>query len=125
MTQERLTVRKIQDVLRLKWESRLSNRVVGRACNISCSTVSEYVQRAVRAGLSWPLPEGLSDEELYSMLFPETARSSLPSRDQSFSTAWISAPGPTSSRSARVKRPSRRPGPPRGRRAAGPRGVKD
>lgn len=76
MTQERLTVRKIQEVLRLKWGSKLSNRVVGRACNISCSTVSEYVQRAVRAGLSWPLPEGLSDEELYRMLFPEAARSS-------------------------------------------------
>jgi hypothetical protein len=62
MTQERLTVRKIQKVLRLKWGSKLSNRVVGRACNISCSTVSEYVQRASRAGLRWPLPEELSDE---------------------------------------------------------------
>jgi transposase len=76
MTQERLTVRKIQEILRLKWGSKLSNRAVGRACNISCSTVSEYVQRAVRAGLSWPLPEGLNDEELYRKLFPETVRSS-------------------------------------------------
>ena len=71
MTQERLTVRKIKEILRLKWESRLSNRAIGRACNLSSSTVSEYMQRApARAGLSWPLPEGLGDEELYHKLFP-------------------------------------------------------
>jgi transposase len=74
MPQERLTMRKIKEVLRLKWETRLSNRAVGRACKISCSTVSEYVQRATRAGLSWPLPEGLGDEELNRKLFPETAQ---------------------------------------------------
>lgn len=72
MTQERLTVRKIKEILRLKWESRLSNRAIGRACKLSCSTVSEYVQRATRAGLSWPLPEGMGEEELYHQLFPET-----------------------------------------------------
>jgi transposase len=74
MPQERLTMRKIKEVLRLKWETQLSNRAVGRACKISCSTVSEYVQRATRAELSWPLPEGLGDEELNRKLFPETAQ---------------------------------------------------
>ena len=68
----------------------MSNRVVGRACNISCSTVSEYVQRVARAGLSWPLPEELNDEALYRMLFPETARISetqktLPNWEQVYS----------------------------------------
>jgi transposase len=76
MTQERLTVRKIREVLRLKWDAKLSHREIGRACNISCSTVSEYVQRAVRARLNWPLAEGMSDEQLYHLLFPEAARSS-------------------------------------------------
>lgn len=74
MPQERLTMRKIKEVLRLKWESRLSNRGVGRACKLSCSTVSEYVRRASRAGLSWPLPEGMGEEELYQKLFPEQSQ---------------------------------------------------
>jgi transposase len=34
------------------------------------TTVREYVQRAEAAGLSWPLPEGLSDGELETRLFP-------------------------------------------------------
>ena len=76
MTQERLTVRKIKEILRLKWESRLSNRAIARACKLSSSTVSEYIQRATRAGLSWPLPEGLGDEELNHKLFPQADQAS-------------------------------------------------
>jgi response regulator of citrate/malate metabolism len=43
MTQERLTMRKIQEVLRLKWACRLSNREIARSCSISHSTVQEYL----------------------------------------------------------------------------------
>ena len=71
MTQERLTMRKIQEVLRLKWAGGLSNRAIARSCSISHSTVQEYLQRAIAAGLSWPLPEGLTEEELSKQLFPE------------------------------------------------------
>lgn len=74
MTQERLTMRKIKEILRLKWESRLSHRAIGRACKLSSSTVSEYIQRATQAGLSWPLSEGLGEADLYSKLFPKSAQ---------------------------------------------------
>lgn len=73
MPQERLSVRKIQEVLRLKWESGLSNRAIARSCSISPTTVSEYVRRAQAAGLSWPLPESLDEDQLYQMLFPKPA----------------------------------------------------
>jgi len=46
MAQERLTMRKIAEVLRLKWECGLSNRTIGRSCSISHSTVAEYLRRA-------------------------------------------------------------------------------
>jgi len=39
MSQERLSMRKLKEVLRLKWDSRLSNRSVARTCSISHSTV--------------------------------------------------------------------------------------
>jgi transposase len=72
MSQERLTVRKIREILRLKWEMGLSNRVVARSCRISHSTVRDYVKRAETAGLKWPLPEELDEERLYALLFPRT-----------------------------------------------------
>jgi len=71
MSQERLSVRKINEVLRLKWSCGLSNRVIGRSCQISHSTVREYLKRAEAAGLTWPLPEGLDEDSLYRLLFPE------------------------------------------------------
>jgi hypothetical protein len=32
-------------------------------------TVHEYLERAVAAGIGWPLPEGLGEEELEAKLF--------------------------------------------------------
>lgn len=74
MVQERLTLRKIREILRLKEEAGLSNRAIARVCKISNSTVGEYLNRAQAAGLHWPLPEGLSEDELYQKLFPESSR---------------------------------------------------
>jgi transposase len=66
-------MRKIQEVLRLKWACGLSNRAISRSCTISHSTVKEYLERAQSAGLSWPLPEQMTEDELYQKLFPEKA----------------------------------------------------
>jgi transposase len=71
MAQERLTMRKIAEVLRLKWECGLSNRAIARSSSISHSTVAEYLQRAQEAGLSWPLPADLGEDTLYELLFPK------------------------------------------------------
>ena len=75
MAQERLSMRKIHEVLRLKWDCGLSNRAAARSCCISHVTVGEYVRRAKAAGLSWPLPEGLDEDRLYHLLFPLRLRS--------------------------------------------------
>ena len=71
MTQERLSMRKIAEVLRLKWACGLTNREIARGCSISHSTVSEYIKRAEAAGIKWPIPETLNEDGLYRLLFPE------------------------------------------------------
>lgn len=63
-------MRKISEVLRLKYEQGRSNREIGISCGIGSSTVSEYIQRIRRAGLRWPLPEHLSEAALEQLLFP-------------------------------------------------------
>jgi transposase len=75
MAQERLSMRKIHEVLRLKWDCGLSNRAVARSCSISHVTVGEYIRRAQAAGLSWPLPETLDEDDLFRLLFPANPRS--------------------------------------------------
>ena len=71
MTQERLSLRTIREILRLKYENHLSNRAIARACWVSNSTVGDYLVRAERAGVKWPLAENCSETDLYQKLFPE------------------------------------------------------
>lgn len=70
MPQERLSMRKIREVFRLRWEQGLTHRQIVQSCRIGQGTVVEYLRRAKVAGLTWPLPEGLTDVELEHRLFP-------------------------------------------------------
>jgi transposase len=63
-------MRKIHEVLRLKWQCGLTHRQIAASCSIGAGTVCDYVRRARNAGLAWPLPEGLSEAELMQQLFP-------------------------------------------------------
>ena len=63
-------MRKIREVLRLRWEQGLSCRQIVVSCRIGYGTVCEYLRRAGAAGLTWPLPEGLADTDLERRLFP-------------------------------------------------------
>ena len=70
MARKRLTMKKIKEVIRLKYEVGLSNRAIAGACKVSNSTVGEYLRRAEAIGIRWPLGE-IGEEELYLKLFPE------------------------------------------------------
>ena len=70
MANRRLSMRKIKEVLRLKWGQKLSNRQIAKSCSISHSTVSDYLLRAELAGLSWPLDPKLNDVAIENLLFP-------------------------------------------------------
>ena len=67
-------MRVAREILRLKFEARLSHRQIGRACGVSCSTVSEAVGRFQAAGLSWPLPAELPDSALGGAPLPRARR---------------------------------------------------
>ena len=58
MGQERLPVRKIREVLRLKAEG-FSDRQIAAAIGSARSTVQECVRRARDAGIAWPLAPAL------------------------------------------------------------------
>ena len=70
MPRKRLSMQRIRAVLRLKHELRRSHREIARALGIANSTVSDYARRALAAGLSCPLPQGLDDAPLEAALFP-------------------------------------------------------
>lgn len=82
MPAERTPMRKIREILRLKWTSQLSNREIAKSCSTARSTVAGCLERASKAALSWPLPESLDDTALEHLLYPPVVVSGLIKRDR-------------------------------------------
>jgi predicted transcriptional regulator len=53
-------MRKLNEVLRLRFELGLGQRAIARACSISQGAVHNYLKKAAAAGFGWPLPEGIT-----------------------------------------------------------------
>nr|WP_198034099.1 hypothetical protein [Acidihalobacter ferrooxydans] len=60
----------IIEILRLKYEAKLSHEKIARACGLSKGVVSKYVNLAKAQGVSWPLPEGVDEVALEALLYP-------------------------------------------------------
>jgi transposase len=80
MPRKRLSMRKIREILRLKYYCNRSIREISQSCGMGRGTVGDYLHRAKAAGLSWPLPDELSDTCLEQQLFPSTASRTILSR---------------------------------------------
>jgi transposase len=79
MPAQRLAMRQVHEVLRLKWEQGLSDRKIAQSLGISRPAVAEYVRRAQAAGVSWPLPDIYDEGTLERVLFPTvSARAPAP-----------------------------------------------
>lgn len=63
-------MRKIREIVRLRIGLGHSERQTAQSCGVGKATVGDCVKRLVKAGLSWPLPDGLDDVELESRLYP-------------------------------------------------------
>jgi len=63
-------MRKVKEVLRLRFDLGLLQEQIARSCSIGQATVHRYLERATAAGLSWPLPEDYDDLRLNELLFP-------------------------------------------------------
>lgn len=70
MVMESLSMKKLKEVLRLKFESNLTNRQISGALGISAGTVSHYVAAFKRASLNWQACQELGDDELILALLP-------------------------------------------------------
>jgi len=86
MAKRRLSVRKMKEVLRLHYEKHCSTRQIAESLGIGRSTVHDYLYRAQRVGLTWPLPADIDESSLERRLFPPVPsvkdhQSRMPSMD--------------------------------------------
>lgn len=71
-------MRRVREILRLKYELGLADRRISGSLGVARSTVADHLARAKMAGIGWPLPPGMDDEALEGLLFPPAPPSSIP-----------------------------------------------
>jgi transposase len=69
MTQSRLPMRQIRELLQLHFEHGLSQRLIARSLGVVRSTVERLIKRFVASGLGWPPDPALTDAELERRLY--------------------------------------------------------
>ena len=69
MPTKRKAMRQIKEVLRLKFEAKLSHERIAAATGVSKGAVASYLKRALEAGIGWPLAPLLDDAMLEARLF--------------------------------------------------------
>ncbi len=69
MPRPHTAMRKIREVLRLRFGEGLSLRDVSASLQVPVTTVGDHVRRAEAAGVGWPVPPDLDDAALEALLF--------------------------------------------------------
>ena len=74
MAQERLSMRKIREIFRLKWECGLSFRQIAASLNVGRKTVSNYIRKGEALGIRCGRDvQELTDQQLENQFFPTSA----------------------------------------------------
>jgi transposase len=69
MPAERVPMRDVREIIRLKFSASVATREIARRLGMAPSTVRETLKRLASAGFSWPLPAGVSDTDLEAALY--------------------------------------------------------
>lgn len=81
-------MRQIKEVLRLRYQAKLSQRQIALTVGLGKSSVADYIERAQRAGLEWSAIDLLSERELEQQLFRQLGRNEPASRAP-IDLAWV------------------------------------
>ena len=87
MARRPVSMRKTKEILRLKHELGLTNRQIAASLHLSHTCVGQYLRRIRQAGIGWPLPEPLDEDQLRQLLLaaqkpPPESKRYLPPLDE-------------------------------------------
>jgi len=97
MATERLPMRQIREILRLRRQQGLSVRETARALGVSVGVVSKTASRAEKAGVTWEVAEGTTDAALEERLYgrPASPSDDRPRPDPIYLHTELRRPGVT------------------------------
>jgi transposase len=94
---DRLSMRKIREILSLKHNGR-SQREIASSVAVAVGTINGHLQRAKQAGLTWETAQSMTDCEVEAALFRDAGRNEGATRaaiDYAHVHAELSRPGVT------------------------------
>jgi hypothetical protein len=90
----RLSMLRIKEVLRLRFELGLEHWEIARACAISQGAVHNYLKKVAAAGIPWPQPEGWDEKRVERAKSGRTLSRASPS-EFSFPPRTVAATSPS------------------------------
>ena len=86
---KRHTMRRIHEVLRLKFEQSRNHREISAATGLSKGSVGTYLRRAQDAGIDWVTARELSETELEARLFKGSVGRNVPADRVPVDCEWV------------------------------------
>ena len=80
MPAEKLSMRKVREVLRLRHACGASVRMIAQSVGVGHSTVAGYLRRTGMIGITWPVPPEIDATELERRLFAPAGYNRPPAR---------------------------------------------
>ena len=71
MSAKRITMRQLRELLRLRYEAKLSMRQINASTKISVGKIQSILKQAEALDLQWPLPDEMDDRELAQKFYPQ------------------------------------------------------
>ena len=88
-------MRKTREILRLAYEVKIPARQIARSLHVSPTTVGNCLERAMEAGITWPLPEEMEDGDIEELLYGEEKERDRPLPDMRYLRKEFSRKGVT------------------------------
>jgi transposase len=74
MSAKGISMHKIKDVLRLHFETKLSQHQIAASLQLSSGVINKYLALSRSANIQWPLPDEMDEEKLRSLLRPHAKK---------------------------------------------------
>jgi transposase len=74
MAKSRLSMRKIKEILRLKADLGLSDKLIAESVGSARSSVQECLRRARVAGMCWPQCQSLDEQQIHAIVYKRAGR---------------------------------------------------
>ena len=104
MARKKMHIRVIKEVLRLRFSTNLSIRLISQSINRSSGGVHNLTRKAERANLGWPVPKNIDDDKLEGMLYTEPGETSKRKAVPDWTSASLSKAGQQGNRSGKNTR---------------------